>query len=98
MRAVLVSLCLVAAPVPRHLFPPPPPDPIRVGFRWYFQCYELEVVWAEGDSVRYRCVNVPGKLWRPCPDFPGLSEQTRQQTRDEAIRYGVPRVWHPLHP
>lgn len=86
MRAWLLSLCLVAAPVPRHLFPPEPPHPVRPGFRWYYQTYLLEATHVEGDRVRYRCLNRPAMRW-------GRNEQSRATCYAEAMTYGVPRQW-----
>lgn len=91
MRAfVLALLCgLVcsaggAAPVPKHLFPPPPPDPIRPGFKWWFCGWQCQVVRIDGGMLYYRCLNCPEKVWRPSPcGTPGLSEQPVAQTRLE---------------
>lgn len=89
---IFTGSAVSSAPVPKHLFPPAPPHPVQVGYQWYFQSYLLEVVWAEGAVVRYRCVNCPVMRWMACPEFPDLSVQTREQTWNEALQYGVPLV------
>ena len=83
MRALLVSLLLVSAPIPRHPVPSEL-DAIRPGWRWYYHCYLLEVTHTNGERVRYRCLNHPERCW-------GNNEQSRLTTWNEAIHYGVPR-------
>jgi len=89
--AVSIALPAAAAPIPYHLFPPPPPDPIRPGFQWLFQLsgewYLLEVTRVDGDQITYRCVNRP---------MPWSGVQSRATTWHEVLTYGQPRVWGPL--
>lgn len=100
MNALLLPL-VCAAPVPLHLMPVAPADPIVPGFRW---CYpdggefgptlcELEVVRVEGDRVVFRCLNNPARVWQAFPDSPpgaNWSVQTRTTTLSEIQRFGVP--------
>jgi hypothetical protein len=85
MRHLLLSLMLCGAPVPKHLFPEPPPDPIAPGFVWWFHGYRLQVVKVEGEVVTYRCTTCPEMTWTRSPcGTPGLSVQARETTRCEA--------------
>lgn len=95
MRAVLVSLCLVAAPVPRHLFPLPPPDPVQPGFRWYYGQCELQVTHRDGPRVRFRCLNRPDQTWGGIDGYPGPNEQSRDRVWAEALQYGTPLYFPP---
>lgn len=63
MPALVLSLLLVAAPVPRHLFPAPPPHPVGVGYRWYFGADVLIVHEVRGDLVTFRCLTDPARTW-----------------------------------
>lgn len=85
MRAFLLSLLLCAAPVPKHLLPPEPPDPIAPGYAWWFGSYHLQVVRVDGEQVFYRCLTCPAKTWTQSPCWtPGLSVQSKETTRSEA--------------
>lgn len=95
MRTFLLSLLFCGSPVPRHLFPPEPPDPVRVGYRWWYHTWELQVVRVEGETVYYRCLNWPEKVFGGC-EASGLSRQSKKTTRDEsATHYQYPAVGLP---
>lgn len=93
--AWLMSLLLCSAPVPTHLFPPPPPDPIRPGYRWYYGVYELQVVTVEGECVRFRCLSHPWHSWGGMDGFAKCNHQSRARVRAEAKLYGVPDNFFP---
>lgn len=90
-----------AAPVPNHLIPPVV-DPIRPGYRWCFQRYELVVLQVEGEIVTYRCTSCPEMSWPGVGPGCERNQQTRQRVREEVAAFGVPvepwdgRLWFDL--
>lgn len=54
--------------------------------------YDLEVVHVNGDSVTYRCRNVPCRQWQAHPEVPGWSVQSRTTTLNEWKKYGSPII------
>ncbi len=98
MLACLLSLFSIGAPIPTHLFPPSPPEPIRPGFTWWYCTYHLQAVKVEGEQVWYRCLNAPGMTWGRV-DGPGISVQTKETTRNEVKSYyQVPLRYKPDFP
>jgi hypothetical protein len=85
-RSVLLTLFLVAAPVPKHLMRPadPAPDPVAPGFRWAYSGNVYEVLTVDGDFVRYHCLNNPLAVHCPLDGAIEPNQQSRWRTKIEA--------------
>ena len=58
---LLAELTLCLAPVPKHLMPAPPGDPVQPGFTWWYLedgvWHHLQVVRRDDDLVYFRSLN-----------------------------------------
>lgn len=91
-RHILLGLLLCAAPVPKHLQPPPPQDEVKPGYRWYFQDEILVVHETDGDKVTFRNLS-SGRTWHNVDGFAGPNMQSRARVKLEAATYGVPPTY-----
>ena len=87
MTAWFASLLLTLAPVPKS---DPPPDVVRVGFKWFYQNEILAVHEVEGDRVTFRCLSDPHRVWPASDGFEGWNVQSRARCLSEAAQYGKP--------